>query len=193
MREEELTFEALATRESCATTLAYWIGTLTRAGFALVEHAEPITIAMALQYDLEQQAGGTGVLFPEGADWRGAFLPVAPVQLADRWSPFPDAAEALGPPSLRVMGLDTFGSRCVVMAWSPDAIVTAPLRATPARGDRQRLRGLLEVSVMRARERDLGVLLAGKPGWSYADAYPMTRQTAARMRRAGFVVTDRHV
>jgi hypothetical protein len=91
MREEELTFDALASPRSAATTLAYWIGALTPDGFALVEHAEPITSAMALQYDLEEQAGYTGVLFPEDADWRGAFLPVAPVQLADRWSPFPAA------------------------------------------------------------------------------------------------------
>lgn len=155
-------------------SLAYWV---VLCELAALEEADALGIAsrMSYQYDWEEQAGRTGKVVAGGSP----FLPVAPVQLTRGWSPLPEAVELLGPPDW-----ESLVEPAAACAWKP-----LPARVFAYEG--RRLRRLLAVALMRARERDLGVLVAAKPGWSYDHAHPFSEQTRRLMTAAGFAVLDR--
>lgn len=191
-----LHFEALVRRPE-TRSLAYWIGLLRPAFFTMEISAEAVAGTMEYQYELEDQAGRTGDLFPEDASWRGFFDPIAPVQLTEAWSPLPDAVARLGAPAVQRCGADEYeaedGNVAAVLAWTADQVelVRPAPRADPAERDRARFAGLLTIAAARAREKARGVVICAKPGWSHEHDVTFDARTEAIMRKAGFVVTDR--
>jgi hypothetical protein len=174
--------------QSC---LAYWIGSCAVVGLHGVS-ASGIAHAMSYQYDVEEQAKRTGVVLAQDADWRDQFTPVAPVQLAQTWSPFPAAVEVLGAPDWTSVEWEVMGTQAAACAWTSVEARQPPAihASTP---DHERFRRLLAVTVMRTNSANRGVLIAAKPGWSYDHARPPRAVTRQLMERVGFVVADRHV
>lgn len=186
----DVTFDALSP-DGAHTTLAYWIGPCDVAALAGIT-ADGITHAMSYQYEIEQQADRTGRVLVGDADWRAHFTPVAPVQLARAWSPLPAAIDVLGPPGWASVALDTPGTRAAAAcAWRPSVAHPPAPAARSGEPDAERFRRLLAVALIRAAERDRGVLVAARPGWSYDDAGPVSATTRRLMESVGFVVQDR--
>lgn len=185
-----LSFDALARAGSDQSCLAYWIGACDIRGLDGVG-AIGIAVAMSYQHDVEDQADRTGQVLARDVDWREYFTPVAPVQFTRAWSPLPAAVAALGAPDRNSVEPDGLGTHAAACAWT--SVDVCQLSATPVNEpDHERFRRLLAVTVMRAGSAHRGVLIAAKPGWSYAHARQPSTVTQQLMERAGFVVTDRH-
>jgi hypothetical protein len=184
----DLSFDALAAGTE-RSSLAYWIGPCDVAALRGL-NAIGITRAMSYQYDVEEQADRTGVVVPEDTDWRTAFTPVAPVQLARAWSPLPLAVDLLGPPDWASAERD-MGARAAACAWRPANAGELGARREHS-PDYDRFHRLLIVTLMRARDSNHGLLIAAKPGWSYGHAHTPSADTRRLMEAVGFVVHDRH-
>ena len=156
-------------------TFAYWV-VLCEAEVVRHYDAGGITSAMSYQFDWEEQADRTGRVRAPSIEFR----PVAPVQLTREGSPLPEAVELLGEPTWH-----SVVAPAAAHSWNP-----VPHNVFQHEG--RRLRRLLAVAIMRARERGLGVLVAAKPGWGYDLAErPFSAGTCRLMASAGFAVLDR--
>jgi hypothetical protein len=176
-------------------SLAYWIGLFwpARVGEA-APSALGVARSMAYQYDIEEQAGRLQRVFPEDAEWRRYFLPIAPVQLTDAWSPISDAVDRLGDPSVRsAEGEDDRNNLAALVGWGLRSLESAHRSPNIPRSetDRARLHGLLTVAIARAKERSSDLLICAKPGWSHTHGVTFDGPTKAQMTRAGFALTDR--
>lgn len=184
------TFDELTGEDSdWCTSLAYWVGPY--AGKLDAKALLDVGSAMSFQYDFEEQADAYGAALPEDAAWARELAPVAPVQLADAWSPLACAVDVLGAPSSEALE-ETTGARMAVAAWdaaSVSRITTTARKSTSA--DEKRFLGLLTVSVKRAQEARRGLLIVASPGWSYEHVHEVSKATARLMVKAGFVVTTR--
>ncbi len=189
----DLSFEALRGDDNDDTTLAYWLGVLDTRDWPPNANAAALHTSLSYQYDIEEQAGGTGRLFPEDAEWRRVFQPLAPVQLTQAWSPLPLSMELLGAPpwSASETGPE---SRAAALAWLPSALERLRgVRARPGVSvDQRRFVQLLTVAAMRGLERGKGILIVACPGWSYEHSHTFDAATEEHMRRAHFAVFDRH-
>jgi len=184
------TFDELVGRHSeWCTSLAYWLGPY--AGKLDAKEVLELAAVMSLQYDYEEQADAYGAALPKDESWTGVFAPVAPVQLALRWSPLLCAVELLGEPRVEAVE-EGPGARMVVAAWDAASVSNIKTMGRhPETADEKRFVGLLTVSVTRAQQRRRGLLVVAKPGWSYEHMCGISETTARLMRKAGFVVTTR--
>jgi hypothetical protein len=141
------------------TTLAYWIGILSEFSPEFTCDAYDASLAMGYQYDVEEQANDADALVAFRDIALPNFLPIAPVTLALRWSPFPAAMMALGPPAFAHCG--KYGS--ILAVFHPIENATFPATVS----DERHFRFLLSHACHRGLDSDGCVLLAGSPGWSY--------------------------
>jgi hypothetical protein len=195
---DELSFEALRdTAMPEVDTLAYWIGSLSAEPWPPAFGATGLHAALSLQYERESQAGESGPLFADLAEWRRTFRPLAPVQLTRGWSPLPLAVEILGPADWQdVEGPSPAGlPRAAAVAWKPPALedaIAATEAPDPATPDITRFHRLLTAAAVRALVKQRGLLIVACPGWSYDhDGGPFDAEAVGLMERARFLVTDR--
>lgn len=156
----DLSFPALAP-DGGASTLAYWLGPCDVAAIVDID-ASGIAQGMAYQYDIEEQAGRTGILVP--ADVERHHHAVEP---------------------------DILGKQPAGCAWTSPRL-DDPAPATASSPDPRRFHQLLATAVMRAIDRGRGLLVVAKPGWSNDHHADVSAETARLMRAAGFVVQNRH-
>ena len=189
---DDLAFEALRGADSYQTSLAYWLGLLNMRQWPSGVTAAGLRSVLSFQYDIEEQAGRTGRLFPEDVEWRESFEPIAPVQLSEAWSPLPNAIRLLGSPTWGVRETGP-GSSAAAVAWPSSALEQLRGAGIPADAskDLRRFRQLLSVAAMRGLERRNGLLLVACPGWSYSHGHTFDAGTQRCMRRARFAVVDR--
>lgn len=82
---------------------------------------------MSYQYDIEEQADGTGYVLAPDAGWRERFTPVAPVQLTRAWSPLPRARHQRPGDRLPPMAKNRFRRR---MIYRPQPLYAAQVMDT---------------------------------------------------------------
>lgn len=160
MQLETLDFATLnhmAGNETWNDTFAYWLLVLHDSSSLYARDAYKAQGVMSHQYDVEEQGnlegeGPDGSLVPE------VFVPIAPVTLALRWSPFPAAIEALGQP------IHADVNRGDILAIFTPQILPQVLGSTL---DKQHFSLLLHHACVRALKENALVLLVGSPGWSY--------------------------
>jgi hypothetical protein len=189
----DLTFEDLRGEHASTTTLAYWFGLLAPRPWPPEADAAGVHRALSYQYEIEEQAGRTGRLFPEDVDWRKVLQPLAPVQLTRAWSPLPDAHRLLGQPDWSVFETASLWT-AVGVAWLPPRLERLRGARVPrtAPADQARFFQLLTIAAMRGLERRRGLFIAACPGWDYDHGHSFDRATQGHMRRARFVFVDRH-
>ena len=112
------------------------------------------------------------------------FIPIAPVTLALRWSPFPVAIEALGPS----IHIDAKGGN-VLAAFNP---MNHP-KATGSTNDERHFDFLLQYVCTQAIQANALVLLVGSPGWDYESENFIDERPDLKnlMREFGFIYTNR--
>jgi hypothetical protein len=180
-----LTFESLAPDAADDAAFAYWMGLCTQESYG----AATMAAAMVQQYEIEDQAGQTERLFSDG-EWRGHFVPIAPVQLTTGWSPFPLALERLGRPTEGLIESIDEGPRAVVCRWVVSRAPDSRLSLRDKHIDATRFRGLLDLATARALRTQQSVLLIGRIGW-HAQHSDLTTPHRALMAKAGFAVMNR--
>ena len=163
MNPAEFDFETLKAASagggSWVSTFAYWLGVLFDPSAKFAREAKYACEAMSCQFDIEEQATELDSLRAYPKIIPSIFHPVAPVTLALRWSPFPAALTALGPPIYTNRG--DFATALAV--FRPVEAPTFPA-TTP---DELHFQFLLRHACERAIRCKRWVLLAGSPGWSY--------------------------
>ena len=186
MQSASLNFTTLnqaAGYEAWNDTFAYWLLVLHDPSSPYARDADEAQSVMAYQYDIEEQ----GNLEGEGSEGRlipDVFVPIAPVTLALRWSPFPAAIEALGLPlHANVKQGDTLA------VFTPQTLPEV-LGSTP---DEQHFSFLLHHACAYALKADALVLLVGSPGWDYDSEDFLVGEPEIRqmMDDFGFVYTLR--
>jgi hypothetical protein len=157
---QNLDFESLNKSfdgELWCDTFAYWLLVLYDASSLYARDAYEAQGAMSYQYDVEEQGNLEGNS-PEGRLIPDIFMPIAPVTLALRWSPFPTAIKALGQPlHIDIKQSDT-------LAVFMPQVVPETLGLTL---DEQHFSFLLHHACVRALKENALILLVGTPGWSY--------------------------
>ncbi|GAA4495715.1 hypothetical protein GCM10023172_07870 [Hymenobacter ginsengisoli] len=183
---QKLDFSSLnrdANAETWCDTFAYWLLILHDPSSIYARNADEAQSIMSYQYDVEDQGNleGEG---PDGKLFPNVFMPIAPVTLALRWSPFPAAMQNLGQP----LHLDKHqGDALAVFA---PQLVDEATASTP---DEKHFNFLLRHACARAAAEKALVLLVGSPGWSYdsedyLESEPEIRQL---MHETGFIYTLR--
>lgn len=183
MLQQLFDFAALnrdAGNEDWNTTFAYWLLLLHTPDSLYARDAAEACSAMSFQYDVEDQSTD---VFSDEELIPAVFLPVAPVTLAFRWSPFPAAITALGQP----LHSDSHKGR--TLAVFKPTLENYPTGFTT---DHKHFDFLLQHACSRAIETQSLILLVGEPGWDYtSDNLADEPQIRERMRDAGFVYTLR--
>ncbi|MDJ0835563.1 MAG: hypothetical protein QNK37_03545 [Acidobacteriota bacterium] len=173
-----------------ADTLAYWICLTTASSVSKAEDLDRLVDYMVRQFEFEGSCEQFGSVIP--IELRKVLRPVAPVQLARKWSPIPDLVKAFGEPKLmRTLPLQESEQKALCAWWTPAAMMTG-LDLPGGHGDRDRLARLFNVARYRAAALGSGVAVVVKQGWSYELPHTFSDGAVALMRRAGFIVTDRH-
>jgi len=186
MHLEQLDFDTLNQMTGLGIrndTFAYWLLVLHDSSSLYAQDADQAESVMSYRYDVEEQGNleGEG---PEGSLVPEVFVPIAPVTLALRWSPFPAAIEALGRPlHADVNKGDTLA------VFSPQVIPEILDLAL----DEQHFNFLLHHACARALKENALVLLVGSPGWAYhsQDCLEEEPEIRKRMKELGFVYTLR--
>ena len=182
MNPAEFDFETLKAASagggSWVSTFAYWLGVLSDPSAKFAREADEACAAMSYQYDVEEQATELDSLRGYREIIPSIFHPVAPVSLALRWSPFPAAFAALGPPVHTDRG--DFGKALAV--FRPVETPTFPA-TTP---DELHFQLLLRHACERAIRSKRWVLLAGSPGWSYTSEDFIAEQPDLQQLMADF-------
>jgi hypothetical protein len=142
-----------------ASTFAYWIGVLKGFSPDFTSDAKFACGVRAYQYDVEEQADDVEDLIKFRDLGLGDLTPIAPVTLALRWSPFPAAAIALGPPVFFHYGEHS----STIAIFRPVLAPTFPATTS----DERHFQFLLRHACERALHSQGWVLLTGSPGWLY--------------------------
>lgn len=145
---------------------------------------------MSYHFDVEEQAY-TPKMLNSRPDLIPKYLtPIAPVTLAQRWSPFPLAASILGEPEHHDATEPCYGQAAFAV-WTPrylgaDRIPTATI-------DEAHFVFLFRLAASAALASKSKILLVGSPGWSYESAAEqyMNPDTAVMMHNAGYLFTER--
>jgi hypothetical protein len=170
--------------ETWCNTFAYWLLVLNDPQSEYAQDAEEACAAVSFQHDVEAQAQGIETLIGDAELIPSVFIPIAPVTLAFRWSPFTAAIEALGPP----LHVDT-KSGATLAVFNP---LPHP-NANGSTADERHFDFLLRAVCERAIKSNSFVLLVGSPGWAYDSEDFIKEQPALQslMREFGFVCTLR--
>jgi hypothetical protein len=178
------TLNQQARYEAWNDTFAYWLLVLHDASNLYARDADEAQAAMSFQFDVEEQAVDAEGIASNEELIPPVFVPIAPVTLALRWSPFPAAVKLLGSP---VYADNKRGDSLAI--FTPQAL-PMPSGSTP---DEQHFSFLLRQACTRAIKANALVMLVGSPGWDYEDdgllaENPVSQQA---MRDFGFVYTLR--
>jgi len=184
---QELDFDSLnksADNESWCSTFAYWLLVLQDPTNPFVHEAEKACIEMSFQYDVEDQAQDEYMLLGNHDLIPAVFVPVAPVTLALKWSPFLTAITALGTP----LYVNTSSGNAVAIL-AP----VAELKETGVTPDEKHFDFLLRHTRTRALQSNALILLVGSPGWAYDAEDFLEEEPKIRklMEDFGFVYTLR--
>lgn len=187
MPPNSLDFAALnhaAGYEAWNDTFAYWLLVLHDPTHPCAQDATEAQSAMSFQYDAEEQTEDIAGIATDPELIPQICRPIAPVTLALRWSPFPAALQALGPPA----HLHTHQGNALAV-FAP----CLPLEVRGTTADEQHFAFLLREACVRAGAAKALVLLVGSPGWAYdsADYLAERPETQQLMRDFGFAYTLR--
>lgn len=141
-------------------TLAYWLGLLFKSDSTFSKNAKEACGAMSYHYDVEEQVLDIAELRSSPEIIPSVFLPIAPVSLALKWSPFPAACEALGTPVYHDMS-EGHALAHFFPLHRPTFVAKTP--------DERHFQFLLNRTCERAEANAAKVFLCGSPGWSYKD------------------------
>ncbi|NML68085.1 hypothetical protein HHL22_23040 [Hymenobacter sp. RP-2-7] len=178
------TLNQQARYEAWNDTFAYWLLVLHDTSNLYARDADEAQSAMSLQFDVEEQAVAAEGVASNEELIPTVFVPIAPVTLALRWSPFPAAVKSLGAP---VYADNKRGDSLAV--FTPQTLPAA-FDSTP---DEQHFSFLLRQACTHAIKANALVMLVGSPGWDYDEdgllaENPVSQQA---MRDFGFVYTLR--
>jgi hypothetical protein len=170
------------------TSFAYWLCRLNKLPPPDVFSAENLKSAMGYHFEVEEQAHTLNML-NSPTDLIPKYLaPLAPVTLAQKWSPFPLAISMLGDPEFHGA---SERSRSAFAVWSPRYLGKEKITTTIR--DEEHFVFLFRLAASAALEAKCRILLVGSPGWSYESAVDnrMNPDTALLMLQAGYVFTER--
>lgn len=146
------------------TTLGYWIGNTESDMPREKLCVSLLSSSMSTQYSIEDQCFADE--YDSVDDFTDKYFnPVAPVTLAQQWSPIPSAEKWLGTPTWKEVE-DSHGWRSAACYWSKtddsffDDLVSL-------NEDVAHFRFLLTLAVTRAMNEGGGILIVCTPGWSY--------------------------
>jgi hypothetical protein len=168
-------------------SVAYWLGVLKKDLPTEFHSPKALADAMSFHFDIEEQAWDAEHIRSAPSLLFDVLRPIAPVSLAEAWSPFPYAISTLGSP--QEAGIDTRSG------WLRPAFAIFPRPAQlvcppPTNVHEKRLMRLLGLVVDSAGSVDR-VLLVAQPGWSYDDCPRMPAHVKALMHEVGYQCVER--
>lgn len=170
------------------TTFAYWLCAVERD--TSLPPSDVLASEMSVRYEIEDQ-----VIDPNGFDEiqsivPAPLLPIAPITLAHRWSPFPAAAKLLGD-EVTAKWEENEHRAFGYVIWRPQWLGDAPTRA--ASRNEAHLRFLLGIAACKAEIMERDLFLFGQIGWSYKgeEDAPTNPEVALAMLQSGYVYTER--
>lgn len=173
------------------TTFAYWVFVERKQLPKDAGKLDALMSWMSYHYDVEEQA-----YTPKMLRTNKELLPkyvrlIAPVTLAERWTPFAQAIEILGQPIRAERGEGSDSS--AICTFAPQVL---GLSQPEDRSEHVRhFVFLLRLACSVARQEKGCVTIIGSPGWSYRgwkdNFYMMNSNTALLMHEAGYLYTDR--
>lgn len=183
-------FETLSGNPS-TSTFAYWILVERKPLPPQAATPKALTRWMTFHYDVEEQAHAKRTLITNKELLPEYIQLIAPVTLAERWTPFSDAKTILGAPIRSER--DTGGFSSALGVWAPKFLGACKL-ATDCPHTRHFV-FLLGLACSVAMAENGRIIIAGCPGWSYSDwkdkQYMMNPDTAFTMHKFGYLYTDR--
>ena len=170
--------------ESWCDTFAYWLLVLHDPQSTYAKNAIEACAVMSFQYDVEGQVHNSEMLIGNSELIPSVFLPIAPVTLASRWSPFPAAIEALGKP----LHVNTHRGKTLAVFEAGEYNLISGSTA-----DEKHFGFLLQYAHNKSITSNSLLLLVGSPGWDYdSDGYlEESPEIQALMQDFGFVYTLR--
>ena len=183
-------FEELCTSPD-ATTFAYWIVVEKEPLPAGAASLESLYHWMSYHYDVEEQASEVESLITSDQYTPANIRIIAPVTLAERWSPYTLATQFLGKPLRAERGSGSHSRALGV--WAPRA-VDASLYA-PTNEHERHFVFLLGLACRVALQQNGRIIIVGSPGWSYQHWRKKVRMmnpaVALLMHASGYLYTDR--
>lgn len=187
------TFEELEPdKESLCTSLAYWIGTLHKPLPNAFATAQALASAMTLHFEFEEQCEDEEDLRTSPDLLFKVFRPIAPITLAEKWSPIPMLVRLLENPIQHEIDLNKTGRRPAFAVFNP--VYLGDSEFVPSNTHERHAYYLARLSASRAMEEQARILVVVRPGWSYSSAREagfMNPDSALSMHRAGYMFTER--
>lgn len=146
-------------------SIAYWLGAVRSPLPTSFASATQLAAAMSTHYDIEEQACDEEHLGSVPELLFDVFMPVAPVSLAEAWSPIPLACQLLGSPAIHGIDQSTDWHRPAFGVFGSTFLGESDYGPTMEH-DRHAFR-LLRFACARALEQECDVLLVAQPGWSF--------------------------
>lgn len=185
-------FDELCTSPD-VTTFAYWVLVERE---PLPEEAATLDALyywMSHHYDVEEQASTEDSFITNDRCMPRYIRLIAPVTLAERWSPYTLANTLLGRPFRAERGNNGSHSRALGI-WEPK-VVDHPSAHAPKDLHERHFMFLLGLACSVAKKQSGRVIVVGSPGWSYQHWRDETRMmhpnVAVLMHEHGYLYTDR--
>lgn len=178
--------------KSWCTSLAYWIGTLHKPLPRSFSTAPALASAMSLHFDIEEQCCDEEHLRTSPDLLFKVFRPIAPITLAERWSPMPMLVRLFENPVQHGAELSKKGMRPAFAVFNP--VYLGDSEFNPSDAHERHAYYLARLAASRAQEEKARVLVVAQPGWSYSEAREagyMNPQSALFMHRVGYLFTER--
>jgi hypothetical protein len=180
-------------KESWCTSLAYWIGTLHKPLPKSFVTASALASAMSHHFDIEEQCCDEDHLRTAPDLLFKVFRPIAPVTLAEKWSPIPMLVRLLENPIQHGADLTKKGMRPAFAVFNP--VYLGDSEFVPSDPHERHAYYLARLSASRAKEEKARILVVAQPGWSYSHARDeaglMNPDSALFMHRVGYMFTER--
>lgn len=173
-------------------SLAYWIGTLHKPLPEAFTTADALASAMSLHFDIEEQCCDEEHLRTEPDLLFDIFRPIAPITLAERWSPIPMLVTLFENPIQHGTDLTRDETLPAFAVFNPTYLGDSEF--VPGNVHERHAYYLARLAASRAEEEKARILIVAKPGWSYSHAKEegfMNPQCALFMHRVGYMFTER--
>ena len=183
-------FEELCTSRH-TTTFAYWIVVERKPLPVGAASLDSLYHWMSYHYDVEEQASEIESFITSDQYTSDNIRIIAPVTLAERWSPYALATQLLGAPLRAERGSGSH-SRALGI-WAPKP-VDASLHA-PTNEHERHFVFLLGLACSVALKQNGRIIIVGSPGWSYKHwrekVRMMNPDISLLMHSSGYLYTDR--
>jgi hypothetical protein len=183
-------FEELCT-SAFTSTFAYWIVVERKPQPVGAATLDSLYHWMSYHYDVEEQASEIEAFLTSDQYTPDSMRIIAPVTLAERWSPYTLATEILGAPLRAERGSGSH-SRALGI-WSPKS-VDASLHP-PTNEHERHFVFLLGLACSVALKQNGRIVIIGSPGWSYTHwrdkIRMMNPNISLLMHESGYLYTDR--